>query len=235
MPTSISGAAELRLALRKFAPDLAKETRIEMANALRTVTAVARGFVPSDSDMLSGWSNPIGSETLQYRPFPKYSAREARAGIAYSVSPSRPNKSGFISLARIVNKSAAGAIYETAGRKNPNGQPNYQRKSFVYRTGSNGPGDFQINYYEEKANTYRKGYNNSLNPNAPAQFLENINASGILTNARPMGMKGRPSRKQTGRLIFRAWAEDNGVANAAVLLAIEKSARRFNQITKKAA
>jgi hypothetical protein len=38
MPVEHKGAAELRLALRKFAPDLAKETRIEMANALRTVT-----------------------------------------------------------------------------------------------------------------------------------------------------------------------------------------------------
>lgn len=234
MPTAISGAAELRLALRKFAPELAKETRIEMSNALRTVTAVARGFVPSDSDMLSGWAKPIGSETLKYRPFPKYSAREARAGIAFSVSPSRPNKSGFISLARIVNKSTAGAIYETAGRKNPEGQPNYKRKSVVYRTGSNGPGDFQINYYQEKGDTYRKGYNNSLNPEAPKQFLENINASGILTNARPMGMRGRPSRKQTGRLIFRAWAEDNGRAQGAVLRAIANSEKKFYEYAKAA-
>lgn len=234
MPTAISGAAELRLALRKFAPELAKETRIEMGNALRTVTTVARGYVPSDSDMLSGWAKPIGSETLKYRPFPKYSAREARAGIVFSTSPSRPNKSGFISLARILNKSAAGAIYETAGRKNPEGQPNYKRKSVVYRTGGDGPGDFEINYYEEKDNSYRKGYNNSLNPNAPMQFLDNINATGILTNARPKGMKGRFSRKQTGRLIFRAWAEDNGRAQGAVLKAIDNSAKTFYKMAKAA-
>ena len=91
MPTAINGAAELRLALRKFAPELAKETRLEMSNALRTVTNVARGYVPADSDMLSGWAKPIGSETLKYRPFPKYSAREARAGNAFSGSPYRPN------------------------------------------------------------------------------------------------------------------------------------------------
>jgi hypothetical protein len=234
MPTAISGAAELRLALRKYAPELAKETRIEMGNALRTVTNVARGYVPADSDMLSGWSKPINSDTLKYRPFPRYNAREARAGIVFSTSPSRPNKSGFISLARILNKSASGAIYETAGRKNPDGQPNYQRKSVVYRTGGDGPGDFQINYYEEKESSYRKGYNNSLNPNAPKQFLDNINASGILTNARPKGMKGRPSRKQTGRLIFRAWAEDNGRAQGAVLKAIDNSAKTFYKMAKAA-
>ena len=234
MPTAISGAAELRLALRKYAPELAKETRIEMGNALRTVTNVARGYVPADSDMLSGWAKPVGSETLKYRPFPRYNAREARAGIVFSTSPSKPNKSGFISLARIVNKSAAGAIYETAGRKNPEGQPNYERKSFVYRTGGNGPGDFQLYYYQDKENTYRKGYNNSLNPNAPKQFLDNINASGILTNARPKGMVGRPTRKQTGRLIFRAWAEDNGRAQGAVLRAIDNSAKTFYKMAKAA-
>jgi hypothetical protein len=235
MPTSISGAAELRLALRKFAPALSKETYREMSNALRTVTTVAKGFVPSDSEVLSGWSKPIGSDTSKYRPFPRYSAKEAKSGIKFSVSPSQPNKSGWISLARIINGSPSGAIYETAGRKNPDGQPNYKRKSVVYRTGSNGPGDFQINYFEEKESSYRKGYNNSLNPEAPKQFLDNLNATGILTNARPMGMKGRPTRKQTGRLIFRAWAEDNGRAQGAVLRAIENSAKRFNAMDKKAA
>jgi hypothetical protein len=75
-------------------------------------------------------------------------------------------------LARILNKSAAGAIYETAGRKNDKGQPNFKRVA-CYRTGSNGPADFQLNYYLEPSGD-RKGYNNSLNPNAGKQFLDNL-------------------------------------------------------------
>ena len=47
----------------------------------------------------------------------------AARGITYQTSPSRANRRGFKSLAAILNKSAAGAIYETAGRKNPWGQP----------------------------------------------------------------------------------------------------------------
>jgi hypothetical protein len=37
MPTEVENALELRLALKKYIPDLSKETQKEMANALRPV------------------------------------------------------------------------------------------------------------------------------------------------------------------------------------------------------
>jgi hypothetical protein len=206
-----------------------------MAAALKTVTTVARGYVPNDGQVLSGWSkNLAGAENLAYRPFPKFNSMQAKAGITYSTSPSKPNKNGFVALARIINKSAGGAIYETAGRKNAQGQPNYKPASVVYRTGD-GPGDFTIRYYQEKDNSQRKGYNNSLNPNAGKQFIDNLNSTGQLVNARPKGSVGSPGRKQTGRLIFRAWAEDNGRANAAVIKALENASKMFYEHTRRAA
>jgi len=235
MPVELEGAVQLRLALKRFAPDLSKQTQIEMAAALKTVTSVARGFVPSDNQVLSGWTKQIsGAENLVYRPFPKFNSVQAKAGITYSTSPSKPNRNGFVALARILNKSAGGAIYETAGRKNPQGQPSVERKGLVYRTGSNGPGDFQINYYLPPA-AKGKGYNNSANPKAGKQFIDNLNSTGQLVNARPKGMVGRPTTKETGRLIYRAWAEDNGRANAAVIKALETSAANFYELTKRAA
>jgi len=235
MPVELEGAVQLRLALKRFAPDLSKQTQIEMATALKTVTQVARGFVPSDGQVLSGWTkNLSGAENFVYRPFPKFNSVQAKAGITYSTSPSRPNRNGFVALARILNKSAGGAIYETAGRKNPQGQPSVERKGLVYRTGSNGPGDFQINYYLPPA-AKGKGYNNSANPKAGKQFIDNLNSTGQLVNARPKGMVGRPTTKETGRLIYRAWAEDNGRANAAVIKALETSAANFYELTKRAA
>jgi hypothetical protein len=206
-----------------------------MAAALKTVTTVARGYVPNDGQVLSGWSKTSsGGENLTYRPFPKFNSMQAKAGITYSTSPSKPNKNGFVALARILNKSAAGAIYETAGRKNADGQPNYKPASVVYRTGD-GPGDFTIRYYQEKDNAQRKGYNNSLNPNAGKQFIANLNSTGQLVNARPKGLVGTPGRKLTGRLIFRAWAEDNGRANAAVIKALENASKMFYEHTRRAA
>jgi hypothetical protein len=218
MPTEIKGAVELRVALKKFAPDLSKETQKEMAVALKSVAVVARGFVPSDSQVLSNWSKPISSESLTYRPFPRFSSFEAKRGIGYKTTPSKPNRSGFVALARLINASASGAIYETAGRKNPQGQPVFQRTRFT-----------PANYRED-----RRGFNKSLNPDAGRQFIENLNSTGKLANARPVGLKGRPSRKQTGRLIFRAWSEDNGRANDAVIRAIENSAIKFDETMRKA-
>jgi hypothetical protein len=235
MPVELEGAVQLRVALKRFAPDLSKETQSQMAAALKTVTTVARGYVPNDGQVLSGWSkNLSGADNLVYRPFPKFNSMQAKAGITYSTSPSKPNKNGFVALARIINKSAGGAIYETAGRKNAQGQPNYKPASVVYRTGD-GPGDFTIRYYQEKDNSQRKGYNNSLNPNAGKQFIDNLNSTGQLVNARPKGLVGSPGRKQTGRLIFRAWAEDNGRANAAVIKALENASKMFYEHTRRAA
>lgn len=216
MPAEVENALELRIALKKFMPDLAKETQDEMANALRPVVVRARGFIPADARLLSGWVKDTTSiESINYRPFPTFNSSEAKRGLGYRVTPSRPNKSGFVSLARIQQTNAAGAIYETAGRLNPNGRPQGPMVE-NYRTGG-------------MQRSSGKQYSKSLNPNAGKQFVDSLNSTGPLVNARPMGMKGRPSRKQTGRAMYRAWAEDNGVANAAVIKAIENAKMQFEQ------
>ena len=216
MPTEVENALELRIALKKFMPDLAKETQDEMANALRPVVVRARGFIPADARLLSGWVKDTASiESINYRPFPTFNSSEAKRGLGYRVTPSRPNKSGFVSLARIQQTNAAGAIYETAGRLNPNGRPQGPMVE-NYRTGG-------------MQRSSGKQYSKSLNPNAGKQFVDSLNSTGPLVNARPMGMKGRPNRKQTGRAMYRAWAEDNGVANAAVIKAIENAKMQFEQ------
>jgi hypothetical protein len=118
MPVEVRGALELRKAIKKFSPDLAKETRKELANLLAPIVKTARGFVPNTSP-LSGWSK---APTTTGR-FPIWDSGAAKGGIGYKTSPSKPNNQGFKSIARIVNNSAAGAIYEWAGRINPEGLP----------------------------------------------------------------------------------------------------------------
>jgi len=115
MPASVKGAVALRKSLRAFSPDLAKALPKEVAAALKPITKSARGYLPDNSAILSGW---LARENSQAR-FPSYDARIARAGIGYKTTPSKPNRKGFRSLARVFNKSAAGAIYETMGRKTP--------------------------------------------------------------------------------------------------------------------
>jgi hypothetical protein len=101
--------------LRKFSPDLAKALPKEVAAALKPITRAAKGYLPDDGQVLSGWVARDGSQAR----FPSYNARIVKSGIGYKTSPSKPNRRGFRSLARVFNKSAAGAIYETMGRKTP--------------------------------------------------------------------------------------------------------------------
>jgi hypothetical protein len=115
MPVEVRGAVATRKALLKFAPDLAKETTKEIANFLKPVVKNARGYAPSNADVPSGWvKRPNAGGRWADR---SYDAAEVRRGITYKSTPSKPNRNGFRSLATIYNRSAAGAIYETAGRK----------------------------------------------------------------------------------------------------------------------
>ena len=122
MAVRLEGAVELKKALRKFEPDLAKELNKEMRIALKPVVNTAKGFVPSTASVLTNWQISKRSETAKWNQR-YYDFAQVKRGIKYSVGNSKTNAKGFKSLASIINSSAAGAIFETAGRKNPWGQP----------------------------------------------------------------------------------------------------------------
>lgn len=113
MPTELKGANELRKALKKFSPDLDKATRDEMVGFLKPVVKKARGFMPSNADMPSGFVK----HDVKTATFPMYDAGEVRRGVGYKLTPTKPNREGWSSTVSIHNKTAAGAIFETAGRK----------------------------------------------------------------------------------------------------------------------
>ena len=205
--TSLNGAIELRKALRKVEPTLAKESQKEIANLLKVVTRRAKGYVPSEAP-LSGWGNAVGIwENRVFR------SSEVKRGIGYSTSPSKPNRRGFRSLATIFNKSAAGAIYETAGRLNPQGQPSQESTRGVFSS------------YIDTSNKVNKSANN----NAGRQFID---ALPPLVDSQQSNVAGRRTRKTKGRLLFRAWAVDQGKTNAAVIKAMEKSVNTAIAVTK---
>ena len=220
MPTELKGALELRRALKQFTPDLAKETQKELGAILKPITKKARGYIPSTSP-ISGWANQGNGGWSRVQ----WSSGTAKRGIGYKTTPSKPNRSGFRSLARIVNASAAGAIYETAGRLNPYGRIQAKTREVVIPTFRKDTGIGEHRYTTSTNNSYGK----SNNPNAGRQFIEALNGTGKIVNAyqRQEGQRGRASRKMKGRAIFRAWAEDGGKTNAAVIHAIETSRDKF--------
>lgn len=115
MPAKVVGALALRKALKNFEPDLAKEVSKEITSFVKPIARNARGFLPSNEDAPSGWlkrENAQGRWATRY-----YDKSEASRGITYKTTPSKVNSKGFRALASVMNKSAGGAIYETAGRK----------------------------------------------------------------------------------------------------------------------
>lgn len=207
MATEVVGAIALRKALNQYAPDLAKELTQELGAILKPIVAEARGFVPSKSPM-SGWrsnsGNTINASTSMFRNgrFPIYDAGLIRRGIIYKTTPSKENSRGFVNTIRIQNKTAAGAIFETAGRKNGQGQ----------------------NWVGPKASGASKGVSRSVNPYAGNQFISNL---GQL-----YGPSRKGDHRMMGRLIFRAWDKTQGRANAAVFKSIENTTQKFNQRTQ---
>jgi hypothetical protein len=202
MPVSVQGVIALRKALNAYAPDLAKELTAEITKSLKVIQKDARGFVPNKAPAgLYNWEfNPnrkltaknsmfrtFAPEGERVRFFPLYNATEVKRGIVYRTGYGKPNSKGFRSLFRIRNNSAAGAIYETAGRKNPSGDP------------------------ASKSN----------NPNAGARFVQQGALYGKKSSAGDM----------RGRVIFRAWDQDQGKQTAAIFKAIENTKAMFDKRT----
>ena len=199
MATQLKGASQLRTALRKFEPDLAKEMQTEVANLLKPIVKKARGYIPSDFTP-SHWRGD--SKTGKW---PIYNATLMRRGIGYKTTPSKPNRRGFSYAASIANKTASGAIFETAGRKNPAGMQKAPK------------GTPRTN----------KNFSHSNNPRAGSQFIRALENASPLTQGNIREGSGRRGRYMKGRLIYRAWAEDGAKTNAAVIKAIETAANKF--------
>jgi hypothetical protein len=197
MPVAIKGVRETVKALRKLDPEMLKEMNKEVRAAMTPIRDKARGYAPSPQpDNLFNWNEntkgkKITARTSMFRTFntegrnrmfPLYDYETVKKGIYYSQAPSKKNRNGWQALYFVANRSAAGAIYETSGRKNPGGDP------------------------ASKSN----------NPNAGAHFIAR---SGPLYGDK---------QAERGRMIYRAWKEDEGKAQDAVYKAIESTIYNFN-------
>lgn len=221
MPSvEIDGAVELREAMRKFTPDLAHNLETFMLNALNPIVRKARGFAPVDAP-LTQWG--IYSAKRIGR-FPWYNAIEVRSGIYATTNPSIPNRRGFSYAASIVNTTAAGSIYETAGRKNPNGRKQAPMVNIYDNAGTP-----RATFSGKRERQSGKRYSQSDNPNAGKQFIDALGP--LYKVSRMKGQSGKLSRKMNGRLIYRAWGEDQGRVNGAILSTIDKTLKDFNNRT----
>jgi hypothetical protein len=192
MPVELKGLANTQKAMRKFTPGLYQTMNAQISAVMLPVRNEARSYVPLR--VLSGWQNQTGVWALSDRT---YDAVTIKKGIVYRRGRTKANDKGFRSSYRIVNTTAAGAIYETAGRKNPGGQP------WVGAKGKGGG-----------------SYSHSDNPQAGIRFINSL--GGQLVGG----------GKFKGRLIYRAWAKQNGKVIPAVINAINYATTEFNRLAK---
>jgi len=133
MPVMVSGLIETRKALKKLAPDLLEQMNKEIRTAMKVVVGDAKNMIQPSINGLYAWQDngkEVTSRTKAKTPlapnlraFPKYDPKVVRKGITYSIAAQKRNSAGFVGMYSLFNKSAAGAIIETAGRKNFNGSP----------------------------------------------------------------------------------------------------------------
>lgn len=203
LSAELDGAVELRTAMRKFTPDLANNLEAYMAHALRPIISKARAEVPSEAP-LSKWA--LYSREKKGK-FPFYNSAEIKAGIEASTEPTKPNRKGFAYAAEVVNSTAVGSIIETAGRKSgPDG-----RKQ------------------QPKGMTKNKKYSQSANPNAGKQFIDALEPIFKAQSKTRKGASGR--RKMNGRLIFKAWGEDQGKILGNIFYVIDRTIQEFHKRT----
>ena len=123
MPVNVTGVKELIKAINLVDPELNKQMQKSIREAMIPIRDTARRYLPDDSDVLSGWRKINVTAEQKYRAFPFYNQEVARNGVYFSAGKTRANKNGFSFTHLVANKSASGAIFETAGRKNPGGDP----------------------------------------------------------------------------------------------------------------
>ena len=124
MPVEVKGVVEARKILRKLNPTTLKLYNAEISQPLREIALEAKSSTPDSINGLTNFSYPgyeRKSKIAGRRAFPSFAPSVVRRGLTYSLAKSRPNRTGWVSLVSMLNKSAAGAIIETAGRKNPDG------------------------------------------------------------------------------------------------------------------
>ena len=105
--------------MREVDQDLNKEMSKNIKQAMLIVRNRARGYLPAQSDVLSGWGKGTGSiDTIKEpnRLFPPYDYDLAKKKVQYSAGQNKANDKGFKAAFYVYNNSRSGAIFETAGR-----------------------------------------------------------------------------------------------------------------------
>jgi len=221
MPVEVVGVKDVLKGLSFIDTDMRRRVVAAIDPLMRGVASKAKGFVPANTDVLSGWTKAAGIiGPMKYRTFPKYDAGVAKAGIGYNPGQNKTFSNGFKVYNFVYNASKPGAIYEVAGRLNPQG-----RAPFEFRTSQGDGGTYTLKAPRSKALS-EFGSNNAF---ASQQFIAAL--PKVTSQPKIAGMRGG-GRKTKGRLVYKAWAQDSPRIYEAIQKAINATATHFNKTTQ---
>jgi hypothetical protein len=223
MPAEVVGVEDVLKGLSFFDDDMYNRIKTVLGPLMRDVESSAKSDVPGNGEMLSGWSQPISSPDINYRPFPKYEAAMVKGGIGYKEGQNRKFKNGFQVENYVYNISAAGRIYETAGRLNPQG-----RAPFTSIHQGGGVVAFKQSGSSRSKSRSTRAYN-SNNPFAGNQFVTDL--PELTSQPKIAGLRGG-GKKTKGRLIYKAWSKESPKIYDAISKAINKTVDYFNDSTE---
>jgi hypothetical protein len=159
----VVGLEQTLQVLKKVHRIVYDEMNKEIKVVLGEIRDDARGFAPSSTPSgLSNWAKQAPGTVWERLIFDPAAIKK---GIVFKIGKTKINQQGFSSLFTIINKNAAGMIYEVAGTRNPNGRPpagNYKR-------------------------TQTKKYSKSYNEDAGRHFIDAITAQSVAVR----GKQGR--------------------------------------------
>jgi hypothetical protein len=222
MPAKVVGVEDVLKGLSFFDDDMYDRIKTVLGPLMRDVESTAKSYVPGNTEMLSGWSKPISSD-IKYRPFPKYDAGMVKGGIGYKEGQNQKFKNGFQVENYVYNVSAAGRIYETAGRVNPQG-----RAPFT----SINEGGGVVAYEKEQTRKTRSRSTRSYNSNNPFAGYQFVTSLETLTSQPKLPGMRSGTRKTKGRLIYKAWAKKSPAIYQEIVNTINTKAIDFNKATE---
>ncbi len=222
MPVEVIGVDDIQKGLTFVDEDMYNRIRMAITPLMRGVESLAKSYVPGNSEVLSGWSKPISSD-IDYRPFPKYESNNVKGGIGYKEGKNRQFKNGFQVENYVYNINAAGRIYETAGRLNPQGRAPF---TSVFEGG--GTMAFKQSGSKKSRSRSTAAYD-SNNPLAGYQFFTDL--TELTSQPKIKGVRSG-GKKTKGRLIYKAFAKESPKVYDAILKAINKTADFFNSSTE---
>lgn len=120
----LTGLKDTKKALKQYAPEVLKEMNSEIKAVGKSVATLAKARIP-EAPPMRGWRNvPAAAPRARSGAgWPAYSPSEMKKGIKFKTGGARRKKGSTTSDAySLINQSAAGMIFELAGRtSNGNG------------------------------------------------------------------------------------------------------------------